>query len=203
MIAAPLLIIFLTSLCGIIFWQGMEFYVLGLPASLHDIFFLFILTTSINLKDRRKNYQLLVCTFVAGLFLVQSFMQAIDMRPPGGTGAYDLYYDNIMNGLYVSIFAVVVAVMAKLKKIRWDARLAVFISLSLVFLSLNLLLTLKPFRSMLADYAIVYDMLYYAIVYFMVISASGAASEFIRYSYNGLSSMLSFWRSGIRGGYKA
>ena len=198
MLAIPLLIILITSILGITIWGGMDNYILFLPASFHDLIFLSILAASIDLGSRRKSYHCTVCWFVALLFVAQSFMQIVDFRPPGGLGSYDLYYDNIVNGVFLAAFMSVTAFMIKLKRLRWDTRMRVFYGLTSVFLASNLFLTVPVVRSLMDNYAFVYDIIYYSVIYFVVLSSNGRIGELIRYCLDGFGAVLRGGRVHLR-----
>ena len=90
-LAIPFLVIISTTLMGILFWDGMAYSVLGMPASAHDIIFIALLVGSIDTKNNKDNFNKLIYWFFAGLFVVQSCLQVFDVRPAGQAGGYDLF----------------------------------------------------------------------------------------------------------------
>lgn len=185
-LVVPLAIIYVTSIAGVMLWGGMDYLILFVPASLHDLMYLILLLLAIDFDDRRKSYLSLVAWFVALLFLVQSFMQVADVRPPGDSGKYDLYLDNMVNGFFISSFIALSAVLIFLRFIRLDEKMIYFFGILVLFLALNLLLTVGEVRNMVNDYLLVYDVSYYLFLYLVVISANGRAGELIRFCVNRL-----------------
>jgi hypothetical protein len=180
-------------------WGGLEVEILFLPASYHDILFMLILGLSIDPRERRIKYYHMVCWFMAGLFLVQSALQVFDIRPPGENGAYDLYTDNIANGLYILAFIVAISVMIKLKMLKWRSNTVFLYSAVTLFLAVNFLLTMSAVRELVVNYSLVYDITYYLVLYAIVLSVNGPINVFIRNCYNSVSGLLHTSGLHIRG----
>lgn len=194
----PLSIVALTTFAGIFFWGGMDFYILGLPASFHDVIYLLILSLAINPKDRRQSYHVVVCWFVAGLFIVQSLLQIFDLRPPGDAGLYDLYTDNIANALYIAGFLLLLSRLTALKIIRFTGRSVYFYIISMLFLAFNALLTVDSVRDVVKNYALAYDIIYYVCLYMISLSTCRPINDFIRNSFDRVRGRLHFSRHYIQ-----
>lgn len=196
----PIPLIFLASLLGIFLWEGLEYNVLWVPTSLHDLIYVLILTLSIDIDERRRTYHSSASWMVALLFIVQASMQVFDVRPPGTGGSYQLLADNIANAVFFSLFLFVLWFRIKMGVIRSEPRFKFLTGLSVLFLAFNALLVYGPVRALSSDYVMLYDTVFCIVIYAICLSANNRVNEFIRACFYHFHTLLCYRGLGARKG---
>ena len=194
----PLTIICLTSFAGIFLWSGMDYSILALPASYHDVIYILILALAINPQNGKQPYHLFACWYVAGLFIIQSLLQIFDLRPAGETGTYQLYADNILNSIYILLYLFSISILVVANKARFGGQEKYLFSVLILFLAFNSLLTFDFVRDGVKNYALIYDSVYYVALYAITLSTCGPINEFVCSSYNRVRGLLHISRFNIQ-----
>ena len=170
------------ALVGVLKWGGLEYNVLGIPASLHDFIQLGLLALLVKLRHELDEYFTLVLVFIAFfLFLPAGVMQVVDMRPPGASGELGLAFDNIVNGTCIAVFMLMLAFLRTNELIKRNSKYILLGAFLCLFLAINVIFSFLPFfvsEQTFFNLIYFYDVALYTLIYLVALSASPRIHDF-------------------------
>ena len=188
--------IFLVTIAGIVFWGGMDSdnIVFGLRSSWHDVFYMLLLFVGYIFNPQKTYHYKSVLYFVAGFFLVAGVMQIFDQRKVGDEGGFDLLLDHILNASYIAMFMIFLLYIPIKHKEKIKKGTLLFGGALALFLAFNALMLFDGFRAMANNYALVYDLGAYGLLYLIVLCGQEWIGECVHRSANYLHRLLCRWR---------